>query len=372
MLLKLDCKYFPGDKPCIFNKREGVKCDACPHYEVVSTRILIVKLDAVGDVLRTTCILHGLREKYPQNEITWITRKDAIQLFTNNKLVDRIFAYESTEAILHVFQEEFDVVINLDSSPESAVMASLAKGKEKRGYGLDKHGDVFPFNPEAVLWLEMGAFDDAKKKNVRSFQDLMLEICGLKTKEKDIILELSEPELAFARSFAQQHHLLSQSKKIGMNTGASGRWQFKQWTLEGFETLIKMLLDRTNSTILLYGGPLEKERNQYLAKLHPTRVINTGTDNSLRQFFSLITLCDIFITGDTLALHAATALKRKVIALFGPTSAAEIDSYNGQIVKVQADLDCLVCYKPRCDFNPNCMNSIKPDQLFVLVQKEIG
>jgi ADP-heptose:LPS heptosyltransferase len=372
MILKLDCKYFPGDRPCVFNKRDGIKCDDCPHYETAAVRILIIKLDAVGDVLRTTCILHGLKDKYPKSEITWITRKDSCVLFENNKMVDRILPYDFTETVLHTLIEEFDIVINLDSASDSSALASAVKGKEKLGYGLDVKGKVFPFNPEAITWLEMGAFDDVKKKNMRSFQDLMLEICKLKTEKKNIVLELSKSEIEFARSFAVQCKLNSQSPKIGLNTGASGRWQFKQWTLEGFEGLIKRLLEKTDSTILLYGGPLEKDRNAYLTKINPKRIINTGTENSLREFFALVSLSDIFVTGDTLALHAATALKKKTIALFGPTSAAEIDSYNGQIVKVQSELDCLVCYKPRCDFNPNCMNSITPEKLFSIIQQHLS
>jgi heptosyltransferase-2 len=371
MILKSDCKYFPGDRPCVFNKREGVKCDHCPYYGTELSRIVIIKLDAVGDVLRTTCILHGLKEKFPGSEITWITRKSAMPLFENNTLVDRVLAYESTETILHVMVEEFDLVINLDAALESAVLASTIRAKEKIGYGLDAKGNVFPFNPEAIPWLEMGAFDDLKKKNTRSYQDLMLDICQLQTVKKDIVIELSEEELNFAHSFAEKSRVDKKSFKIGMNTGASGRWQFKQWTMEGYQQLINLLLEQTTATILLYGGPLEKERNEHLSRLHPARVVNTGTDNSLRQFFALVTLCDIFLTGDTLALHAATALKKKVIALFGPTSAAEIDSYNGQIVKVQADLDCLVCYKPRCDFNPNCMNSITAERLFSLLKENM-
>lgn len=368
MILKLDCKYFPGDRPCSYNKREGVKCDVCPYYETEQIRILIIKLEAVGDVLRTTCILHGLKEKYPKSEITWITRRGAAPLFENNTLVDRVLSYDSTETILDVIVEEFDLVINLDAAHNSAVLASTARGKEKLGYGVDTRGNVFPFNSEAITWLEMGAFDDLKKKNTQSFQDLMLDICLLKTSNKNIILELSEEELSFARSFTEKNGLENQSLKIGMNTGASGRWQFKQWTLEGFEKLIKLILERTHASILLYGGPSEKERNELLSKLHPTRVVNTGTDNSLRQFFALVTLSDVFLTGDTLALHAATALGKNIIAFFGPTSAAEIDSYHGQIVKVQANLDCLVCYKPRCDFNPNCMNSITPEHIFSLIK----
>ena len=371
MILKTECKYFPGDRPCSFNKREGMTCDVCPYYATEQTRVLIIKLEAVGDVLRTTCILHGLKERYPNSEITWITATSALPLFENNAFVDRVLAYSSTETILHILAEKFDFVINLDSAPNSAVLASTATGKEKIGYGMDSRGNIFPFNPEAIPWLEMGAFDAVKKKNTRSFQDIMLDICRLKPSKKDIVLTLSREEEQFARSFADRAGLDSRITKIGLNTGASGRWQLKQWTLEGYETLIKLFVEQTTAAILLYGGPLEKERNERLAGLYPTRVIHTGTNNSLRQFFALVTLCDIFLTGDTLALHVATALKKKTIALFGPTSAAEIDDYDGQIIKVQADLDCLVCYKPQCDFNPNCMNSITPERLFSIMKKLI-
>jgi heptosyltransferase-2 len=371
MILKLDCKHFPGDRPCTFNKNEGLMCNDCPHYEMTSTRILIIKLDAVGDVLRTTSILHGLRAKYDSSEITWITRHVAVPLFENNRLVDRVLSYELTEAILYCTVEEYDLVINLDSARDSAVLASRVKAKEKLGYGLDVRGHVVPFNEEAVTWLEMGAFDQKKKQNARSFQELMLEICRIKGMKKDIVLSLSDQERAFAADFSRRKSLNRNSICLGINTGASPRWQYKQWTLEGFKGLVSLILKKTDWTILLYGGPHEVERNRDLSSINTTRVFDTGSDNSLRQFFALVTLSDVFFTGDTLALHVATALGKKVVAYFGPTSAAEIDSYDGQIVKVQSDLDCLVCYKPRCDFNPNCMNSLNPDHMFSALQSAV-
>jgi ADP-heptose:LPS heptosyltransferase len=372
MILKSDCRHFPGDRPCVFNKREGLMCNDCPHYEVVSMRVLIIKLDAVGDVLRTTSILHGLKERYRGSEITWITRQSALPLFENNTLVDRVIAYESTEAVLHCSVEEFDVLINLDAAHESGVLAARVKAKEIFGYGLDARGHVVPFNEEAVGWLEMGAFDQKKKENTRSYQDLMLEICRLKPSTKDIVLVLSDSELEFARTFSRNHKLDRSSPCIGMNTGASPRWQYKQWTLEGFEGLLRKVLDKTDWTVLLYGGPYEAERNKSLAAIKPSRIIDTGSQNSLREFFALVTLSDVFLTGDTLALHVATALGKKVVAYFGPTSAAEIDSYGGRVVKIQSDLDCLVCYKPRCDFNPNCMNSLTPDYMFATLQSAVA
>ncbi len=371
MILKPDCRHFPGDRPCTFNKTEGLMCDDCPHYQVTSTRILIIKLDAVGDVLRTTAILHGLKAKYNNSQVTWVTRQSALPLFENNQLVDRVLSYESTEAMLFCSVEEFDLVINLDTARESAVLASRVKAKEKLGYGWASRGHIVPFNKEAVGWLEMGAFDQRKKQNTRSYQDLMLEICRIKATKKEIILSLSDQERQFAADFSRRKSLKATTTYVGINTGASPRWQYKQWTMEGFKDLLKTVLKKTNWTILLYGGPHEAERNKKLSSIDKKRIIDTGSDNSLRQFFALITVCDVFLTGDTLALHAATALGKKVVAYFGPTSAAEIDSYGGQVVKVQSDLDCLVCYKPRCDFNPNCMNSLTPDHMFSVLQSAV-
>lgn len=369
-MLKRDCKHFPGDRPCSFHKFTGIKCDDCPHYETISFKILIIKLDAVGDVLRTTCILPGLKEKYPQSHITWITRSSAKEIFYNNNLVDRLLEIEKNETNYFLSVEEFDLVINLDSSTISSAICSAVKGKEKLGYGLDEKGKVYPINKEAEEWFIMGAFDDEKKKNTRTYQSIILDIAKIKTNNFPIILNLDAKEKEFAEQFIHSHKIDKSKKIIGLNTGAGPRWKFKSWTLEGFENLIKMILEKTDFYIFLYGGPFEKERNEYLSKLNQSRVINTGTDNSLRQFFALMSLCDLLVTGDTLAMHTAAALGKKIIALFGPTSANEIEDY-GLITKIQSDLDCLVCYKMDCDFDPNCMNSIKPETVFQKLLEQI-
>lgn len=362
-MLKYDCKHFPGDRPCIFHKTQGIKCDNCNFYEPVTFKILIIKLDAVGDVLRTTSILPGLKEKYPNSHISWLTRKNAKELFYNNEYVDRVFELESYETKYLLQSEVFDLVINLDPSSISSAICSSVNGKEKLGFGLDEKGKVYPLNEEAYEWLEMGAFDDVKKRNTKTYQFIMLNIIRVKTDNYPIILRLDQSEIDFAEKFLQSKNIDRAKKIIGMNTGAGPRWKFKSWTYEGFESLIIKILKETDFYVFLYGGPFEKDRNQSLEKLHPTRVVNTGTDNTLRQFFALLNLCDLLITGDTLAMHAGTALGKKIIALFGPTSANEIESY-GLITKITSNLDCLVCYKMDCDFDPNCMNSIYPEQIF--------
>jgi heptosyltransferase-2 len=55
--------------------------------------------------------------------------------------------------------------------------------------------------------------------------------------------------------------------------------------------------------------------------------------------------------------------------LFGPTSAVEIEMY-GLGEKVVPHMDCLSCYKPTCDFVPNCMELITTDMVEAAVERQ--
>ncbi|MBV6511813.1 MAG: hypothetical protein FMNOHCHN_01297 [Ignavibacteriaceae bacterium] len=369
MILKTDCIHFPGDRPCRFNKETGQECTDCPYYISPSGRILIIKLDAVGDVLRSTSILPALHRKYPGYEITWVTRQNAADLFRNNPLVHHVAVFEKPETLMKVMNEEYDILIHPDSNPASGSMASLVNAKKKFGFITDSQGNVSPMNEAASGWLEMGAFDKRKKENRRSYQEILHDICELEYKRDEIQLSLSKNEKEFRDAFKQKHNLSRFNKIIGLNTGASARWRLKQWHQHHLETLISSFKDQSEAGILLYGGPEERERNKSLKEKFPF-VIDTGTENSLRQFFSLLDISDIILTGDTLGLHAATALKKEVICLFGPTSSAEIEDY-GRITKVVPDMECLVCYKPECDFKPNCMDLIFPATVESVIRNKL-
>ena len=367
MILKTDCKHFPGDRPCIPNKTEGKKCDDCNYYEPVNFKMLIIKLDAIGDVLRTTSILHSLKAKHPAAHITWLTKSNAEQLFKNNKLVDRVLLYEEPGTVAKMETEEFDLLIHPDASPTSSAIAAKVNAKLKKGYISDKLGKVIPVNEDAIEWLEMGAFDEYKKKNKKSYQQIIHEIAGLKFQNGEIIINLTDEEKKFQKRFYEENNLSRFEYLIGLNTGASKRWQFKQWRFDGYLELIKKLTPNKNIGILIYGGPEEIERNQKLKNNFPN-AIDTGSQNSLREFFALLGLSDIIVTGDTLALHAATALKKQTICLFGPTSNEEIEDYD-RIIKIIPDMECLVCYKQRCDFVPNCMDLITVEMVLSAIEK---
>jgi heptosyltransferase-2 len=367
MKLKTDCRHFPGDHPCVYNKKEGIMCDNCIYYSPVNYKILIIKLDAIGDVLRTTSILHSIKEKFPGSHITWLTKSVSKDIFKNNPLVDNLIFFEDPDLSSRLSTEAFDLLLHPDTSPMSAAIAAAAKTKERKGYIMNHLGKVVSIDDRGTEWLEMGAFDQLKKANKKSYQQIIHEILDLDYKKGEIIINLDEQEKELRNRFYANNHLEKYEFIIGINTGASHRWRFKQWRYEGYKELISILSKRIDTGILLYGGDEEKEMNQNL-KLKFPNVVNTGNKNNLRDFFAFTDLADIMITGDTMALHAATALKKKVICLFGPTSSNEIEDY-GRIRKITPDMDCLVCYKQNCDFVPNCMDLISADMIYKFINE---
>ena len=84
-----DCRYFLGDRPCIWHKRNGVLC-TCDRYERIEERVLIVKLDAMGDVLRTTALLPPIAEVHPRAAVTWITRRESVPLLKGNPYIAEV------------------------------------------------------------------------------------------------------------------------------------------------------------------------------------------------------------------------------------------------------------------------------------------
>ncbi len=253
--------------------------------------------------------------------------------------------------------QAFDRVINLDAGKLSAELATLAKAARKDGFLIGPTGTVVPTNERTRSWLEMGLFDDLKKNNTRTYQFWMAEILGLSLMRSRYVLRLTENEWKQSKAHLVRLESIWGDQLSG-SIRARERWDLKQWRLDGYCDLIRKLHDELGVQVLLLGGPAEGSRHEYLTRNAAVPVFDSGNANSLRHFAGLVGHCSVLVSGDTLAMHIAPALNRRVVALFGPTSAAEIELY-GLGEKVVPQMDCLVCYKGTCDFKPNCMDIIR-------------
>ncbi len=363
-----DCRFFLGDRPCVWHKQTGVVC-TCDRYEQIQERLLIVKLDAMGDVLRSTSLLPALAEAHPKAAVTWITRRESVPLLQRNPFVTEIIEL-GPEALVHLQTRTFDRVINLDASKTSSALASAARSGRKDGFVLAEGGYVQPTNDAARAWLEAGLFDDLKRQGTATYQDRMAAILGLTGRSHRYVFELGTDERDRARTHLETLGLDLDRPVLGLNTGAGDRWPLKQWREEGYVELVGRLGRREDVQFLLLGGPSEEDRNERLKAAASVRLFDPGCRNPVRHFAALVGHCDVVVTGDTLAMHLSLALGRRTVVNFGPTSAPEIEMY-GLGEKVLPDMTCLGCYKTSCDFVPNCMDLISTDMMERAVMRQL-
>lgn len=365
--IQRDCRHIRWDRPCTPHKQRGKVCGTCDEYAPVRHRVLMVKLAATGDVLRTTAFLPAIHATWPQAKVTWLTRPGAAGLFAGNPLVDEVLVTDDAVTVARLTTETFDVVLCPDADPEACALATMARGRERRGYVRDTSGHVVPLGPGAEAWLQMGLSDARKRANRATYQHLVAEVLGLDPAlVREPILEPAAKDTAWAQSFVQA--LSVRGRLVGLNTGAGGRWAYKQWTREHQETFLRLVTDGGDSVLLL-GGPEEVERHrQLLATAAGRPVFDGGNHNSFHRFAALIDRCSAIVTSDSLATHVAAARKVPAVVLFGPTSAPEIEVYGRGTKIVPEGLDCLCCYLPRCDRVPHCQALILPQTVLAAVQ----
>jgi len=359
-VIHTDCRYYKGSMPCAFHKKDGRLCEGCADYAPIRTRILIVKLAAIGDVLRTTSILPALKQKYPDAEITWITKTDATQLLKDNPAVDRVFAVE-TNYLEYLKNESFSVGICLDADAHSATIHSVARCETRFGFVADLAGKVKPANDAAREWWLMGLNDALKRRNRKTYQQIMYEICELPLPTVPPRLYLNNNDESSVRALRECASLRNTNQIIGINTGGGGRWQLKKWTLEGYIGCINLLKEQhPEAGLVLLGGPEEVDLNKRILNAVGDKVVDGGCQNSLMQFASLVNMMDVLLTSDSLAMHIGVALDKPTVVLVGPTSPWELDVFGkGEIL--HSGIECLACYLSRCDKKINCMNTLSPE-----------
>ncbi|HOJ58693.1 MAG TPA: glycosyltransferase family 9 protein [bacterium] len=344
-------------------------CEGCPYYDPVDSRIVIIKLGAAGDVLRTTALLPSVKDLYPRSHITWVCGSKSIALIRNNPMIDRPLVL-SDESVVILDQDRYDLCVNFDLAPEAASLAGRIKADLYKGFGRRPDGSIHAFDSHGAAWLEMSLWDDLKKANRLTYQTHMRRILGAPERNHPILVPLLPELQPQAEEFLDHHGLRGSRPRIGFNVGAGDRWQHKKWTVEGFVQLGEYIYrDLRVRPIILYG-PADFERAQEVMGAMTVPFIDAQLRPSMMEFIVILNVCDVVISGDTFALHAALGLGKRVVCLVGPTSASELELY-GQGVILQGEIECLGCYLPRCAKDPHCMALLSAERVYAAVKDQV-
>ncbi len=348
MKLNRDCRYFLGHIPCRPHKKHGVHCEGCRYYDPADFNILIIKLGAIGDVIRTTPLLRRFKEEYPRAFITWLTYSPEVL----PGAVDRKMGF-TLQSVVSLLPQEFDLLINLDKDLEAVGLANQIKAKAKRGFVM-AGGKCINADEAAYDKLLTGLWDDVNKANKKSYPEEIFEICGYKFQGEKYILELPEKRPDF--------DIPGGARVVGLNTGCGGRWVTRLWRDERWVELAERL-QKAGYFPLFLGGEQEHEKNLRLSKESGGAYLGHFP---LSDFFCLVDRCELMVTAVTMGMHIAIGLNKKLVLFNNIFNSHEFEMYGlGEIIS--PGMECEGCFKQSCA--ETCMDRITVEDAFQAVQR---
>jgi hypothetical protein len=356
-----DCRLFTGFSPCRYRRT----CPGCYHYDPVAERILLIVLDALGDVLRSTALLPAIRRRHPRAHITWLTRRQSAPLLAHNPLVDRVIVLgEATAAVLGTLR--FDLALCSEKSVPAGALMNLVDAADKRGFAVDEGGAIVPVGGSADYLYRLGLDNDEKFfRNDKSEQQVVTEALGFEYRRDRYVVVLDDEERRTAREDRRKAGVGDSEILVGWNTGCSPRYPYKKLAIDDQIELMNLTwrtLPRKDRVrfALLGGGREDHERNltiENMLRVEQIPVTCTPALQGIRRGMAAAAACDMVVTGDTLGLHMAIGLKKPVVTWFGTTCHQEIDLY-GRGVKVLSTVDCRPCWLQSCHLEPKCFRQL--------------
>lgn len=324
--------------------------------------IVVIKLGAAGDVVRTLPLIKSIKKNNPSSNITLITKKDVDTVLKGISYIDSILTPPLTKL------PQADVLYNFDIDSEALSLANAISAPLKKGF-YGSEGYPLASNPGAEYYLNTVFDDDLKRNNKKTYQEMMFEAAELPINKEPYELILSSQEKKKAKEFIKKEGIDS-TRLVGIHMGSSDRWPSKRWSKEKLKEFIKKANSK-NYQFLLFGGPNEMKEHQDLSQeLKSEGVIffHNNPHNTKREFLALLNECQAVICSDSFALHVAIGLHKPTIGLFFCTSPDEVEPYTF-LTKITSPL--LYKYFPEKSnvFDETLVSSISPSDVLTALEK---
>jgi lipopolysaccharide heptosyltransferase II len=343
-------------------------------------KILILKPSSLGDVIQALPVLRLLKLNYPISEIFWWIDSALAPLLEGDPDLTDIVRFERKRwgkpqhwpemlrSIRWLRAQKFDLVIDLQCLARSGAFAWLANGKFLIGL-------------------------DEVREGARGFYDLAVPRKTFYTHAVDWYLSVLPPlgvpvhkhftwlpdrHVAAAevkrKWFGENSQFaIRNSQLILFQPGA--RWENKRWPVNYFAELVRLLAGKFPDTrFAILGSSDDKQLGEVISRAAPERCLNLCGETSLPEMIEWVRLCNLMVTNDTGPMHAAAALDKPLVALFGPTEPRRTGPY-GQLENVlHIELPCSPCLSSDCTYaKPNeCLKAISPAAVFERAQKQLG
>lgn len=247
---------------------------------------------SLGDILRSTVILHQFPpEEY---EVTWVVDQKGVPLLQNNHYIARLLPINVFTPQL-LLSETFDILVNLEKDLGICAMCENIHAWER--YGFRFHQSELRSDKHSEEALKFTQDEEAKRNKNKSWSEVLYEMLGKQYNGEPYILNRPKVDSHYA---------------VGLNYLIGQKFPSKAW------------------------GKTNWDKLEILLSVRDYRHSWQQGDSDLNTYMNWIGNCDTIVTQDSLGLHIALALGKKVVALFGPTLADEVHDHPN-LIKIVAE-----------------------------------
>ena len=337
-------------------------------------KILVIRLDRIGDMVITTPIFGALKENWPDVQITVMTNPVNKNIVINNPFIDCILIYDrenehkSFNSRLTFFrnirEREFDLVIDpyLDYELKTSFITRFVGNRFRLGFEFAGRGIFYNIRYQSNVFPLY-----AEKRHMIDYYLDLVTCLGVDTKKRQPEIFLSSDEKEKAYKLLEKAGVNPENRIIGIHPG--GHYESQRWPIRKFAAISDYLIASNGIKVILFAGREEKqlmsEFKDYAVK---TPIILE--DLSLREFMSTLSHCSLLLCNNSGPLHIATALNIPTVSTMGPTIPYHWWPYGKNHIVLRKDLDCSPCKKGICETH-ECMKLIQANDFLSAVEAQL-
>lgn len=330
----------------------------------VRSRILLVAVNWLGDLIFLTPAIRAVRRAHPQAHIACLAPARGIELLQANPHLNEVIPMPEGRGLAHLLRwwplirrlkaGRFDTALLFHRSFTRALTAWAAGIPSRIGYRTWKRG-----------WLLTAVVEPPAKDSVHKVDFFLrvVEGAGIPAAGRRYDAPVLPEDARAAERLAADLGLRPEERVVALHAGAN--WRLKRWPAGHFARLADALADRYHVRVLFVGGEGDIPLIRGIAGRMRTRPLIAAGRTTFRQLGALLRQTRLLISNDSGPLHLGIAAGVPVVGLFGPTDPKLTGPLNGgaNAVEFFGSIGCPVpCYQLRCPANL-CMHQIKVEQV---------
>ncbi|MBI5810282.1 MAG: glycosyltransferase family 9 protein [Deltaproteobacteria bacterium] len=342
-------------------------------------KVLLIRIDGLGDVAMSTPVFGSLREIFPDARITLLAASWSRGLVEVIPGLDEIIYFdapwmvkgrdEKKDGVFKVIRRlrrgRFDLAVDLRGDFRNNILMSLSNARYRLGFNITGCGFL-------LTHVVPCAEDHHPTKMCLSVMRYLGSKCGVARKP----LWTKENDRECALGFLRENGLDPGKDGLPLVVIHPGaKWYGRRWIPERYAEIGDRLIEEYRANVILSGAPGDAGLVRHIADMMRHKAVITAGRTSLRQFLALLEESDLFIGVDSGPMHMAAAMGTRVIVMFGPALPEAVGPYGSghTVVTRQREFPCSPCAQTKCKLTEGgCMKAITVADIWAAVSAQMA